>query len=128
MKFLRRNWNHKSKLGRKRKKKQVWRKPKGRHNKMREKIRGHSASVDVGYKKSKKARNKISGKKLIIIMNIMDLEKIKKDEIGIVGSVGRKKKVEIAAKAKEKKIILRNMNAEKFLEENKKTREEKNES
>jgi len=36
-KFLRRTWSRYSKLGRKRKKKQKWRKPTGRDNKMREK-------------------------------------------------------------------------------------------
>jgi ribosomal protein L32E len=36
-KFLRRIWSRYSKLGKKRKKKQVWRKPRGRDNKMREK-------------------------------------------------------------------------------------------
>ena len=37
VKFLRRTWSRYSKLGKRRKKKQVWRKPTGRDNKMREK-------------------------------------------------------------------------------------------
>ena len=40
MKFKRRIWNRYSKLGKKRKKKQVWRRPTGRDNPMREKKRG----------------------------------------------------------------------------------------
>ena len=67
-KFLRRTSNRYSKLGRKRKKKQVWRKPKGRDNKMREKRRGYPAVVSIGYKKGKH-------KTQIIINNVKDLEK-----------------------------------------------------
>jgi len=45
--FLRRLTNRYLKLGKKRKKKQKWRKPKGRHNKMREKERGYPAVVSI---------------------------------------------------------------------------------
>ena len=59
-KFLRRTWNRYSKLGKRRKKKQVWRRPTGRDNKMREKRRGYPAVVSLGYRKEKNTRGKIS--------------------------------------------------------------------
>ncbi len=40
-KFLRRNWNKYKRIGKGNKKKQKWRKPRGRDNKMREKRRGY---------------------------------------------------------------------------------------
>lgn len=115
IKFLRRTGNRYSKLGKRKKKKQVWRKPTGRDNKMREKRRGYPAVVSVGYKKNKKVRGKIENKQLIIVKNIKELEKIKENELAIMGNVGKKKRIEIAKKAKEKKIIIYNLNVNKFL-------------
>lgn len=119
-KFLRRTWSRYAKLGKGRKKKQVWRKPTGRDNKMREKRRGYPAVVSIGYSTDKEARGKLKEKTPITINNVNDLEKIGKNEIGVIGNVGKKKKLDIAKKAKEKKIELYNMNPEKYLEQNKK--------
>ncbi len=123
-KFLRRVWSRYSKLGKRRKKKQVWRKPKGRDNKMREKRKGYPAIVNIGYKKDAKSRGKIQDKQIVIIMNIKDLEKIKKNQIAIIGKIGKKKKIEIAEKAKDKKIQVHNLNIEKFLKKKIKSKKE----
>ena len=117
-KFLRRNSDRHSKLGRKRRKKQIWRKPKGRHNKMRDKRRGYPAVVNIGYRGRGKEREKLNGMKPVQVMNVDGLGKIKNDEIGIIGSIGMKKKIEIVKKARESKIRLYNVNVEKFLKKN----------
>ncbi len=117
MKFLRRIWSRYSKLGRKRKKKQVWRRPKGRDNKMREKRKGYPKTVSVGYIGDKEVKGTIEGKKSIMIRNVKDLEMINKNEIGIIGNIGKKKKIEIAKKAKEKGIPIHNLNIKTFLAE-----------
>jgi len=124
-KFLRRTSERYSKLGKKRKKKQVWRKPKGRDNKMREKRKGYPGLVSIGYSKDKSVRGEIQGKKPILVNNIKDLEKIKKNNIIIIGNIGKKKKIEIVRKAKEKKIPIFNVNTKKFLEKVKKQQERK---
>lgn len=113
VKFLRRNTTRHLKLGKKRRKKQVWRKPTGRDNKMRERRRGYAPSVSIGYKKSKE-----DYKKIVSIKNIKDFEKIKKNDIIVVGKIGKKKKIEIAKKIKEMKIKVYNLNADKFLKKN----------
>lgn len=119
-KFLRRTWKKYSKLGRRRKKKQVWRKPTGRDNKMREKKRGYPAIVKVGYKKNKKSQEET-----VVILNVRDLEKVGKKKKIIIGKIGKKKKIEIAKKAKEMKIKIYNLNIDKFLKElNKKKKNE----
>ena len=124
MKFLRRTWSRYSKLGKKRKKKQVWRKPTGRDNKMREKRKGYPAVVSIGYKKDKKEH-----KKIVNVNTLKELENIQKDEIVILGKMGEKKKIEFAKLAKEKKIKISNLDTEKFLknieEKTKKKIEEK---
>ncbi len=117
VKFLRRTWKRYSKLGRKRKKKQVWRSPKGRDNKMREKRKGYPSVVSLGYKKPKKIMHKLEEKTPILVNNIHDLEKIKKEEIALIGHVGKKKKIDIIKRAKEKKIKVYNINVNKFLKE-----------
>jgi len=106
--FLRRTWNKYSKLGKKRKKKQVWRKPTGRDNKMREKRKGKPPIVSIGYGSAEK-------KKIFIVKNIGDLTKIPKDKSAVLGKIGKKKKIELCKKAKEKGIKLTNVNIEKYL-------------
>jgi len=118
--FLRRTWGRYSKLGKKRRKKQVWRRPTGRDNKMRAKRKGYPAIVSIGYKKSKKL-----GKKMVVVMNLKDLGEIKKNEIVIIGSMGKRKKIEILQKAKEKKISIQNINTEEFLKKNLNIKEKK---
>jgi len=113
--FLRRVGSRFSKLGKGRKKKQKWRRPTGRDNKMREKRKGYPAVVKIGYKQDKKLSGAINEKTPVIIMNLNDLKKIKKNEVVIIGKIGQKKKIEIAKIAKAKKIVIYNLNVEKFL-------------
>ena len=75
--FIRRIWGRYSKLGKRRKKKQVWRRPTGRDNKMREKRRGYPSIVSIGYQKGKELKGKVQGKRPVRVENIKDLEKIK---------------------------------------------------
>ena len=107
--FLRRSHDRYSKLGKRRKKIQKWRKPTGRHNKMREKRRGYPAVVSIGHKKSKT-------EKQITVRNLKDLENIKENHKIILGNIGKKKQIEIAKMAMEKKIKFVNLNLKKFLE------------
>lgn len=115
-KFLRRTWNRYSKLGKGRKSKQVWRSPKGRDNKMREKRKGYSKVVSIGYKKDKKLSDKAKTTKIMVVKNVKDLEKFGKNNSIKVGHVGKKKKIEIAKIMKEKKLHASNLKIGKFLE------------
>lgn len=109
MKFLRTSTRNFIRLGKNRKKKQKWRKPRGRHNKIREKRKGKPRKVEIGYRKNKKERGKIKGKIPIIIKNVKELENINKDEnIIIIGKVGKKKKKEILEIAEKKGIEILN--------------------
>lgn len=110
-----------SKLGRKRKKKQKYRKARGIHNKIRLKMGGHPRKVEIGYKKAKKGKRK----EIKIISNINELLKIKNGEKIILAGVGRKKKIEVARKAKELGVKILNLNIEKFLKKTEKEKIEK---
>ena len=120
VKFLRRTWYKYSKLGQGRKKKQKWRRPTGRDNKLREKRKNRGPVVSIGYKK-----DVTSVEKKPIVYNENDLRKIKKGTIVILGKVGKKKKIEIVELAKKKGILIYRLNIDKFL---KKITEGKNES
>jgi large subunit ribosomal protein L32e len=110
--FLRRDAKRFSKFGKGRDKRAKWRRPTGRDNKMREKRKGYDAVVSLGYSKDKATRGKFEDKTPIEIFNVYELQSLKEDEIGVLGSVGMKKKLEVA---KENKIKLKNLNAEAFL-------------
>jgi large subunit ribosomal protein L32e len=117
MTFLKRGWNRDFKLGKRKKKKRVWKKPKGRHNKMREKRKGYPPVVSIGYKN--KGR-----KNIILIENMGDLSKVKNTDVVVLGKIGKKKKLEIIKKALENKIKIRNINSEKFIKLNTKKKED----
>ena len=119
-KFLRRTSNRYSKLGRKRKKKQKWRRPTGRDNKMREKRKGYPKIVSIGYKKSEKEKQKP-----ILVNNISDLKKVKSNNL-IIGKVGKKKRIEIVKKAKEMNLQISNINVEKLLKKSEKIKKNQN--
>ncbi len=123
VKFLRRVTHRHSKLGKGRKKKQTWRNPTGRHNKMRTKQKGNSPVVSIGYGSEKKTRGQIKGKTPMLIKNLNELEKMKKDQIVIIGNVGKKKKIELAKKIKEMGIEVANVNIKKLLKKPKEKKE-----
>jgi large subunit ribosomal protein L32e len=117
-KFLRRNWDKFSRLGKNKKKKQVWRSPKGRHNKMRRKRKGYPAVVSIGYKQEDK-------KKMTLVNNTKELEGIGKGEMIILGKIGNKKRIEIVKKAKEKGIEIYNINVKRFTKKTERQNKEK---
>jgi large subunit ribosomal protein L32e len=101
-KFIRANWTKKVRLGRKHKKNQKWRRARGRHSKIREKRKGRTKKVEIGYKNNKKERGKIRGKEVIMIRNLKDVGRIKKGNLVILAKLGKKKIIEIEDKIKEK--------------------------
>ena len=111
--FLRRDWSKYSKFSRR--KKQKWRNPTGRHNKMRNKIRGKPAVVSIGYRKNKTVRGKINGKTPFDVKNIADLKMMEKNQIAILGKIGTKKKLEVLKMAKEMSIEVYGTSLEKTM-------------
>ena len=128
-KFLRTDSHKYSRLGIRRKKKQVYRKSKGRDNKIRLKMKGHLRNVNIGFRTKKSTRGLIKGLNPVQIFNLEDLKKIKTQEIGIIAKIGDKKKKEIADYALKNNIKLKNLDPKEFLdkleENSKKIKKEK---
>lgn len=124
--FLRKDTHEVSRLGSSRRKKQKWRKPKGRHNKLRAKIRNVGVHPSVGYRSPKSVRGSIAGLKPVLVKNEKDIGKIKEGEIAVLASLGLKKKIQIAKKVSNLPLKFLNFDANKFLAEiQKKTDERK---
>ena len=113
-KFLRTDSHKYSKLGVRRKNKQVYRKSKGRDNKIRLNMKGHLRNIRIGFRTAKKERNLVNGKKVVEIHNLSDLNLLVKDSIGIVAKVGNKMKLQIAEKAEKNNLLLYNLDIKKF--------------
>jgi len=88
-----------------------WRKPKGKDNKMRKQKAGVPAIVKVGYRGPKAARGlHPSGYTDNVVHNVAELAKLdpKKDAARIAHTVGKKKRIEIIAKATQLKVKVLN--------------------
>ena len=128
-KFRVEEWVHYSRLGRRRKKLLKYRKARGRDSKVRLHMKGHLKNVEIGFKGEKSKRGLIEGKMPVVVYNLKDLNRLKEKEIGIIGKIGNKKRIEIADYCLKNKIKVLNLNPEKFLagieEQKKKKKEEK---
>ncbi|MFH1307874.1 MAG: eL32 family ribosomal protein [archaeon] len=116
-KFLRRNWREYKRLGRGRKKKQKWRRPKGRHAKMREKVRGRPGRPSIGLKK------RVSINQAIRVNSIKQAKTVSKNKNVILCKMGKNKKIEISKIAQEKGYNILNLNINKLIKYNSKNKE-----
>jgi len=95
-----------------------WVKPRGLHSKIRLKKAGHSKPVSDGYGSPKLARGlSKEGLKIVLVYNENELNKINKENEGVIisKSVGTKKKILLLNKAKEKGITILNLKVDEYL-------------
>ena len=103
-----------------------WRKPKGKDNKMRKQKAGWPAIVKVGYRGPRVARGlHPSGYTDNVVHNVAELVKLdpKKDAARLGHTVGKRKRIEIIAKATE--LGIKVLNAGKLAPKQEKAAEPK---
>lgn len=95
----------------------AWRKPRGMHSKVRMSILGHRALVKVGYRNPASIRHTFKNLPLLYIHNSRELEAAPQPAaIILAANLSRKKKAVFVQRALEKKLVIANLNPEKFLE------------
>ena len=103
-----------------------WRKPRGLDNKIRRKIKGWPPGPSSGYKGPKNARGlHPSGYRDILVYNVADLSKIDPatQAARIAHTVGKRKRSDIIAKAKELNLKILNITITAEVEEEEKEEE-----
>ena len=106
--FLRSDVTRHSRIGKGRKKLQKWRRPRGRHNKIRLKRVSYPVSPKIGYSSPRKDSGTIKGLTPILVHNVAELSSLNKKQIAIIARVGAKKKLEMMKLATEKNIQIVN--------------------
>lgn len=94
--FKRQEWHRYAKLG------EGWRKPKGRHSKMKRGLKRRSPMADIGFRGPAKVRGyHPSGFREVLVHNIDGLESVdpKVEAVRIGGTVGTRKRLEIQDRA-----------------------------
>lgn len=86
-----------------------WRKPRGDQNKSKRRLKGKPLMPSIGYGTAAERRGfHPSGMREVIVRNIGELSSVKDAVARIASSVGKKKRLEMAKIAQEKKITLLN--------------------
>ena len=116
-KFLRTDWHKKIRLGRGVKKNQKWHGAKGRQNKLRLNRKGRMQRPKIGWGAENEVKGFVSGMKTIRVENVAEVEAVKKGQGIIIAKVGKKKRMDMIAKANEMKIQI--LNKYKKVEEKK---------
>ncbi|MEM1897804.1 MAG: 50S ribosomal protein L32e [Sulfolobales archaeon] len=89
----------------------LWRKPKGKDNPMRLKLKGYPPVATVGYRTPQIIRGlHPSGLKPVVVNNVADLSKYKPDEVIVYigSSVSLRKRLEIVDKARSVGFLIAN--------------------
>ena len=113
-KFIRTDSNRFSKLGKRRKKLQVWRRARGSHSKIRRKRRGYPVMPSIGYRTERKKSGLIKGLFPILVHSLAELLAVDKKSIAILSRrLGARKKLELIKQAQEKNIPVLNLAGDK---------------
>ena len=97
--FIRQDTVRHSRLGKNRPKLLKWRRPRGRHNKVRRKRFGYPLRVEIGYASPRSQTGRIEGKLPCLVHNLQELKAVPKTHCVIIARVGARKKLELLKEA-----------------------------
>ncbi len=111
--FLRSDTMRHLRLGKRRRKLQKWRRPRGHHNKIRLHRFGYPVAPRVGFGSPRKKIATIKGLQPLLVHNVEEVSKATKNMILIIARVGAKKKLDIIKKAQEMQLPIANLGGKK---------------
>ena len=105
--FNRQGWDRYLRLGKTVKKRRHWRRVVGGDSKIRLRERGRAARPTIGWGSEKEIRGKVNGMNVVRVENMTQLNEIKKGNAIVIGSIGKKKRMQLIEEANKKglKII-----------------------
>ena len=107
MRFLRSDITRHKRLGSHRTKLQKWRRPRGRHNKIRRKRFGYPLRVEIGYGTPRATSGLVEGKVMLRVHTAKDLtQATSKNLIVFARTLGARKKIELMKIIEERKLTL----------------------
>lgn len=107
--FLRSDTARHSRLGKNRPKLQKWRRPRGRHSKIRRKRFSYPRAPTVGYGSPKVEAGRINSLLPRLVHNVSEMDALNKTNIAIIARIGARKKLEVIKRAQEKGIQIANV-------------------
>ena len=113
MRFIRQDTSRLLRLGKLRRKLRKWRRPRGKHNKVRLKRAGYPVQPGIGYRSPSIVHGRVSGLLPALVHNVSQLEKLGKENIAVIARVGAKKKLDILKKAQELGVKIANHGGKK---------------
>lgn len=114
MTFLRSDTRRLLRLGKKRRNLQKWRRPKGRHSKIRKGRVGYPGSPSIGHGRPAIHAGLIKGKTPVVVLTIKEIDKLSKDNIVVISRrVGARKKVELIKHVQQKGLMILNVKKDK---------------
>lgn len=98
--FVRADTVRLKRLGKNRQKLQKWRKPKGRHSKMRKKRAGYPISPSIGHGTPRGSRGLIEGRMPLVVYSLNQLESAGKNQVIVISrTMGARKRIELIKRA-----------------------------
>ena len=89
-----------------------WRKPRGRHSKLRLNLRGYKRRPRVGWGSPAQVKGlHATGLEIILVQNVQDVNKLDEKKHGVIigASVGNKKRLDVLDAVQKKNLILLNI-------------------
>ncbi|MEI7719071.1 MAG: eL32 family ribosomal protein [archaeon] len=106
--FNRQHWDRYLRLGKKVKKHRHWRHTVGGDSKMRLKVRGKPARPTIGWGAEKANKGKVNGFVPVRVETLAQLALVKKAQVIVIASIGKKKRMQIIAEANKNGIKILN--------------------
>lgn len=102
LKFLRSDTVRHVRLGKTKRRLQKWRRPKGRHSKIRRKHVGYPVQPGIGYKRAASVSGLVKGKKPVHIVAEKDMVSLQKGQLIVISRrIGARKRLDLLKKAHE---------------------------